>query len=53
MESEHAKELQKKKYGLEDRFDEDMYHAIWRTNNNSYCNTNFINLSSEYRRVIP
>jgi hypothetical protein len=42
----------RKKYGLEDRFDEDMYYAIWRTNN-SYCNTNFINLSSEHRRVIP
>ncbi len=46
MESEYAKELQKKKYGLEHRFDEEMYQAILRTNN-SYCNTNFINLSSE------
>jgi hypothetical protein len=42
----------RKKYGSEDRFDEDMYQAMRRTNN-SYCNTNFINLSSEYRRVIP
>jgi hypothetical protein len=39
----------RKKHGLEeDRFDDYMYQITWRTSN-SYCNTNFMNLSSECR----